>query len=41
LIPNGLKIHLLPRAPHLGQLFLVGQYCVQSLSDLVNVEESH
>jgi hypothetical protein len=41
LISNGLKIDLFPGTTHLSELLLICEDTIQSLSDLVNVEESH
>jgi hypothetical protein len=41
LVPDGLKIDLLPGPPHFSELLLVGQDGVESLGNLVNVEEPH
>ena len=41
LIPNGLEVDLFPRPAHLRKLLLIGEDSVQSLSNLVDVEESH
>lgn len=41
LVADRLEINLLPRPPHLHKLFLVREYRVQRLRDLVNVKEAH
>jgi len=41
LVPDGLKINLLPRTTHFRELLLISQNCVQGLSDLIDVQESH
>jgi hypothetical protein len=41
LIPDRLEVDLLPRTAHFCKLLLIGEDSIQSLRNLVDVEESH
>lgn len=41
LVPNGLEVDLFPRSTHFCELLLISEDSIQSLSNLVDVEESY
>jgi len=41
LIANGFKVDFRPRLAHLNELLLIGKNSVESLSDLIDVQEAH